>query len=112
MKTKAIPAGEVAYIIRKHLGPLRAWSDFLSDNIRGKQNVGGFTLSPCAKMRGRCKRPMYDVRDVVNFIGNVRAAGLASPEPEKFVTLDVDLDMETPWFLRIYDTDGKPTTLH
>lgn len=112
MKTKIISASETAYILRKHLGPIRAWRDFLTDNIRERQDVGGLKLTPCGKMKGRCKRPLYDIRDVAKFVAEVKAAGLAAVEPEKIKALDVELDVEIPWFLRIFDAEGRPVTLH
>jgi len=47
--TPVITPAETAYLLRQHLGPLRAWADFLTDNIRGRQSVEGITLKPCAK---------------------------------------------------------------
>lgn len=110
MKTRAVPASEAAYILRRNLGPIKAWDDFLADNRRERQNLNGLTLPSCGKVRDRARRPIYDVRDIAKFIADAKAMGLAMPEPEKIKSIEVDLDPEIPWFLRIFDRDGKPVT--
>lgn len=112
MKTKTLSVSETSYLLRKKLGAIRVWPHFLTDNRRDRQDVGGLTLSPCVKVRGRSTRPFYDVRDVIKFIMDVKALGLASSRPEEIETFEVDLDPEIPWFVRVVDTDGKPVTKH
>jgi Rad3-related DNA helicase len=74
LKTKIISAPEVAYLLRRELGPIRSWDDALADMRRGKTDVNGFTLKPACRVRdGRAWRPMYRGFEVAEFIKAVRA---------------------------------------
>jgi hypothetical protein len=46
MKTlvQTLPASQVVGRLYAELGALRAWADFLSDNIRGKQNLALYEI--------------------------------------------------------------------
>lgn len=69
-----ISASETQYALRRALGPLRAWGDFLADLAREtpkRVHVLGFTLLPVARKRDRCGRPLYDPSEVAAFILNV-----------------------------------------
>lgn len=94
MRTKiyVISAADAAFLLRVRLGTLRAWEDFLADNRRGKQDISGYTILPCAKKKDcRTFRPMYAVEDVLAFIENVRKVEpTAVPEPIKPIALEVD----------------------
>lgn len=76
MKINVIPAAEVAYLLRRELGPWRNWDDTLSDLRRGKvESVHGATLLPiCRGKLAGAWRPLYAVPDVVDFVKAVRAA--------------------------------------
>lgn len=109
--TPAISASEAAYLLRAKLGPLRAWSDFLSDNVRGRQSIYGLTLTPCSRKKvGKGWRPMYAVKAVEKFIADVLAiepkAGKAPITP---VVLAVDSRL--PWRMNKFDATGAPVAM-
>lgn len=108
MKVKTISAADTAFLLRAKIGPLRAWSDFLTDNIRGRQDVFGFTLPPaCDVYDGRAYRPRYSLKDVNDFIKDVLAhPSLPTERGARVIT--VDLDLEKPPFMRRYNADGSP----
>jgi len=106
--TKAVPLPEAAYYLRSHLGPLRNWVNFLTDNIRGKQSIAGHTLTPCIRMQDdRTFRPMYEVQDLKDFVSKVLAdVPGAGPAPIKAVTLAVDRTRH--WRVNKFDRHGAP----
>ncbi len=74
MRLKVYPAAEVAYVLRRELGPMRAWEDALADMRRGKTSVDGHVLLPfCQIHDGRTWRPAYSAVDVRTFIEAVRS---------------------------------------
>lgn len=104
---KTFSAFETSIILHKYLGELRAWGDFLADNIRFKQNIDGFTLLPCARKKGRTGlQPRYAADDILNFIRNVKAAipGI-TPGAIKPVTLAID--SRKHWRFNKFDRNGK-----
>jgi hypothetical protein len=108
VNTPTLTAAETAFALRVNLGPLRAWTSFLSDNVRGKQDVNGHQLLPCCKRRDkRMFRPAYAVEDVNEFIASVLAAGSgASGVPIRAMT--VNIDTAWPWQLNKFDQHGVP----
>lgn len=106
IQTISLP--EAAYLLRDQLGPLRNWSDFLTDNIRGRQSLAGLQLLPIAKRRDRSSyRPVYDVAEVLAFIENVRkTVPSAGPAPVK--TTALALDPTRHWRINTFDRDGAP----
>lgn len=115
-ETRTLTMNDTAVLLRVRLGPLRAWYPFLTDNIRGQQDIHGFRLLPCGKRRGECSRgksfqPVYSLSDITQFIENVL---LAVPEagkvPIKPVTLMVDRSRS--WRMNRFDVDGMPITTH
>lgn len=109
--TPAISASEAAFLLRAKLGPIRAWGDFLSDNVRGRQSIHGLTLKPCSRKKiGRGWRPMYAVKAVEKFIADVLAiepnAGRAPITP---VVLAVDSRL--PWRMNKFDATGAPVAM-
>lgn len=83
MKMKIYSAAETVFILRKQLGPMRAWSDFLSDCIRIRTNLDGLMLMPINHVDdGRAKRPVYALEDIVAFI---REIWRLHPEARKYV---------------------------
>lgn len=104
---KTFSALETAVILHRCFGEFRAWGDFLSDCIRWKQNIDGFTLLPCARKKGRTGlQPRYAADDILNFIRNVKAAipGI-TPGAIKPVTLAIDT--RKPWRMNKFDRNGK-----
>lgn len=72
-----LSASETQFALRRALGPIRAWSDFLADLAREqskKVHVRGCRLFPIARRRDRCGRPLYDPAHVAEFIRNVWTA--------------------------------------
>ncbi len=110
-KTSVISASETAFLLRAKLGPIRAWGDFLADNIRGKQNIHGLTLKPCCRKKiGGCYRPMYAVIDIETFIANVlKLEPKAGKAPITPVLLE--LERKKSWRLVKFDEEGAPVAL-
>jgi hypothetical protein len=109
--TPVIQASEAAFLLRAKLGPIRAWGDFLADNIRGRQDIHGLTLKPCCKKTvGRGFRPMYALTDVEAFIAKVlKVEPKAGRVPIKPMVLVVD--RHKPWWLTKFDNAGTPVAL-
>ena len=93
MKTKIYSASETAFILRHHLGPMRAWSDFLSDCIRLKTHLDSHILLPISSVDdGRAKRPVYAVEDIAVFVSQVWRSYPDAKEyvPPKGKLIDID----------------------
>lgn len=103
-----ISAAEAAYFLRRELGPLRQWRDFLADALRDRASINGLTLLPCGRQHdGRAFRPVYDARTVKAFIDDVLATvPIAGRTPIKVARLDIDPDL--PWYLNRFNKDGNP----
>lgn len=106
--TPSLSLPHTSYKLYEELGLIKSWTNFLTDNIRGRQHVAGFTLLPCAYVNdGRCGRPFYAIADIEAFIGNVKAA-----MPGACMTLAVPMmlaiDNGRPWPLNLFAKDGKP----
>lgn len=108
--TRTLSVSEVAFLLRVKLGPLRSWRDFLTDNIRGQQSIGGHTILPCAQRHdGKSYRPVYAVTDVTEFIAKVRTSvPSAGRTPIKLISLAVDRSRS--WRANKFDNDGAPVT--
>lgn len=111
MKTKTVSASDCAYILRRKLGPLRAWPDFLTDCIQGRASISGITLLPTARQHdGRALRPRYAVLDIRVFIETVLArvpgSGHVGIEP----TI-LDIDPSRAWKANRFDREGNPVAL-
>lgn len=106
--TPVIQASEAAFMLRAKLGPIRAWGDFLADNIRGRQSIHGLTLKPCCRKKiGKAFRPMYALGDVEVFIAEVlKIEPDAGKAPIRPVLLDVD--RKKHWRIVKFDNDGAP----
>ncbi|SDC80563.1 hypothetical protein SAMN05428966_102376 [Massilia sp. PDC64] len=103
MKIKVLSAPEVAYLLRRELGPLRNWDDTLADMRRGRVEVNGDTLLPICKGKyAGAWRPMYAVADVLTFIAAVRAAALGTARhvPYQVKTAYTDPTDTRPWYTR------------
>lgn len=103
MKLKVISAPEVAYLLRRELGPIRAWDDAVADMRRGRIEIHGLTLLPTCKGKyAGSWRPMYAIRDVVDFIKAVRAAdpGAARHLPYQVKTAHTLPGDTRPWYTR------------
>jgi hypothetical protein len=103
VKFTVIPAPEVAYQLRRELGPLRNWDDTLADFRRGKVKVHGCTLLPvCMGKHRGVWRPMYAVPDVEAFIEAVRKAtpGTSRGIPHLVKTAHTLPGDTRPWYTR------------
>ncbi len=109
--TPVISASETAFLLRVKLGPIRAWGDFLADNIRGKQSINGLTLEPCSRKKtGKGFRPMYALEDVEAFIESVLALEpKAGKAPIKPTVLAVD--RKKSWRINKFDEHGTPVAM-
>ncbi len=103
MKLKVLSAPEVAYLLRRELGPTRNWDDTLADMRRGRVEVHGCTLLPkCVGKYAHAWRPMYTIPDILNFIRAVRAAdcGASRNVPFQVKTAYMDPADTRPWHTR------------
>lgn len=103
MKLKVISAPEVAYLLRRELGPLRNWDDTLADMRRGRVEVHGLTLMPTCKGKyAGAWRPMYAIPDVLAFIKAVRAAAPSAARgvPYQVKTAHTHPGDIRPWYTR------------
>jgi hypothetical protein len=107
---KTISAQEAEVLLWRLFSDLREWHSFLADNRRSdpKQNVGGFTLLPCAKVvDGRDKSPRYVLRELDQFIKDVRAC-TPVVKPGVVTPMTLDIDDALPWKLNAFNRAGKP----
>lgn len=106
-KIKALSTAETTALLRHHLGPLRSWGFFLADNIRGRQNIAGFTLMPSLRLHnGRNFCPAYSAAIVMKFIKDVQAA-VPAARPTKAKALTVEIDAAINWRYIKRDQDGR-----
>ena len=97
------PPGEVAYFLRRTLGPMREWSDCLADMRRDKTSVDGIQLLPTCRIRdGRCWRPGYSAESIREFVKEVRALHpeISTDTPIKGIEIELDPDDEGSWRVR------------
>lgn len=108
LDTSVITPAEAAFYLRCHLGPLRNWGDFLTDNIREKQSIEGLTLMPCLRQKdSRALRPMYAVQDVKDFVAAVLAR-IPSAGPARIKVAKLTIDTDRHWTLNKFDRHGTP----
>ncbi|MFD1555404.1 hypothetical protein ACFSHT_07130 [Paraburkholderia silviterrae] len=103
---QTISVADAAFMLHVYLGPIRSWTDFLTDNIRGRQSVAGHMLLPCARRHdGKSYRPVYAISDVRAFIEKVRKAiPSAGKTPIKTTALAIDSGVH--WRVNRFDRDG------
>ena len=102
-----LPAFETAVILRQRLGPVRAWTDFLSDCIRGRTNLVGHTLMPYAVNKDVCGRPLYHPGQFGAFIDAALASDASlGKEAPRVLRVEVDTDPRIHWSRRV----AKPAT--
>lgn len=100
---KVISSSEVAYLLRKYLGPGRAWDDVLADMRRGRTHVFKLVLEPACRLKDeRTWRPYYAATEVVEFIRKVRTACLTTGKDIRPTVRDALTDPtdRRPWRLR------------
>lgn len=87
MKVKTVTASEVAYILRRDLGAVRAWDDLLADMRRGKSSYFGLVLTPFLSSHdGKASRPYYSLSDIADF---TRAALMVAPSSTALIPVQV-----------------------
>lgn len=103
IQVKAMTAPEAAIYLRQQLGPLVSWETYLADLRRGRaQPMCDFDLQPCVAVRDRCRRPLYAIRDLAEFVLSVRRrnpAARAGIRPQ-ICTVDIDIDDPRHWTMR------------
>lgn len=105
---QTVTAPEAAYILQNKLGGLRAWADFLADNIRGRQSINGLTLMPCARRKdSKAWRPVYDVRDVLKFVADVKAIEPSASEGKPIKPVTLTIEDGRFWKLNKFNEDGS-----
>jgi arylamine N-acetyltransferase len=81
-KIRLLPASETAYVLRRALGPRKAWEFWLADVRRGKAGACvGPILLPCGRVKDPAFggfRPVYAIDDIKAFIIEFRAANPGS----------------------------------
>ena len=94
IKIVAVSRAEASFLLRRNLGPLRGWDDFLADCAREKTTFEGLELLPVAYVAGRCGRPVYDAREVARFINEISRRVSLSPTPARLESLEITVDSE------------------
>ena len=111
MKVNGLRAGDVAYLLRRELGPMREWSDCLADMRSGKTDVGGIRLLPMGVLSSGCNRPIYHPASVVGFIREIRrlySEIAVKDAPIQAVEVEIDLLDERHW----KSIKATPITIH
>jgi hypothetical protein len=109
---EAISQSEAVHLLRRELGPIREWAQFLDDSIEGERHLAGFKLLPVAKLSdGYVDHPVYDLADVRGFIASVRLAlpETALDQPIQTRKLFIDLSRAN-WTRRRFDKNGRQIT--
>ena len=110
-KEHAYSAADTAVLLRAKLGPLRSWPDFLSDNIRHKQQIAGHRLMPCSRVKlYRGMQPFYAISDIEAFVSAVlEAVPEAGKKPLNAIELNIDRHLS--WRLNKFNSRGFPITI-
>lgn len=109
MKLRLYPAGETALMLRRLLGPLREWSDFLADCRQFKTSIHGAVLLPYATaIGGRGQRPYYRGADIAKFVNDVKKrCPEARPNIDfQYVLVDLDPSDERMWRHKKFRLNG------
>jgi hypothetical protein len=100
MKANIYPAGEVAFILRQALGPLREWSECLTDMRLDRTSLDGFQLRPtCSIKISHHWRPGYDAANIAAFVREIRALHpeIATHTPVRGVQVEISPFDERAW---------------
>ncbi|KVH47348.1 hypothetical protein [Burkholderia diffusa] len=112
LTVQAITASEAAYMLRRELGPVRAWDAALEEMRRdGTKTYLGLRLDPYGKRRAHgCKRPVYLRDNVDEFIRAARGVAPHTTPASDIATFDVEIDtaIVCPW--RALTLTTKPTS--
>jgi len=102
LTVKAVRASEAAHILRRALGPVRAWDKALDEMRRDDEaHYLGLRLEPYGRRRDRTgyPRPVYLLDNVIEFI---RQAREAAPHPVnsghvQIFEVEIDTAITCPW---------------
>lgn len=101
LTVKAVSASEAAHILRRGLGPVRAWDGALEEMRRDDDKTYlGLRLEPYGQRHSHgCKRPIYLLDNVLEFIRDARNAAPHPANPSQIDVLDVEIDTAVvcPW---------------
>lgn len=107
MRAKVMGAGETAYLVRWAVGPVRSWGKQLEQWCRDAEaHFMGARLEPCGRMvRKGYPRPVYLVRDVIEFIQRLREMGVCHDRPGnpgaiEVIEVEIDTKIHCPWIAR------------
>jgi hypothetical protein len=107
--TYTISAAEAAYVLRRDLGPLRNWNEFLHDARRRAAYVAGYTVLPCCRQHdGIAYRPRYDIKAVREFVKRVKAAIPAKAGKATVESVPLELGRGKHWQDKRFDRVGSP----
>lgn len=106
--TRTLCVADTALILRARLGPMRSWTNFLTDCIRDRQAIAGQRLMPCGRQHdGKAYRPTYATSDILNFIAKVLAA-VPTAGRATIKTKTLPIDTSKHWRLNKFDKNGAP----
>lgn len=114
MKTKIYSAPEVAMMLRRLLGTMRAWDDCLADMRRSKTHVHGHVLMPVCRIHdGRALRPGYMALHIAAFVKAVRAANgeAKASVPPQHKVVEIDLADGRTWKQRKVRACSPPVSV-
>ncbi len=91
-------------MVRKFLGPVRAWDGALEEMRRNESaNYLGLRLEPYGRMqRQGYPRPVYLLRDVLAFICRARELATPPSKPAEIDAFEIEIDptLHCPWRVR------------
>lgn len=108
---KAVRASEAAHVLRRALGPVRAWDKMLEEMRRDDEaDYLGLRLEPHGRRRDLtgCPRPVYLLDNVLEFIRLAREAAPhpANPGHVQIFEVEIDTAVVCPWQFITLKTKG------
>jgi hypothetical protein len=114
LTVKAVTASEAAYMLRRELGPVRAWDAQLEEMRRNSEKTyHGLRLDPYGKRHSHGgKRPVYLRDSVDEFIRAARRVASHPVPTSDITTFDVEIDtaIVCPWQALTLTTKPSSTT--
>jgi|GEM_PF-2315380 len=109
---QTVSASATSHILNCKLGSEdHNWSDFLADNIRGRQSIAGLQLLPVAVRQHKGSfRPVYDLAAVHAFVKDVQKL-VPSAVPTAVKVTALAIDRTRHWRMNKFDTRGVPITM-
>ncbi|SAL42513.1 hypothetical protein AWB74_01732 [Caballeronia arvi] len=102
LTVKAVRSSEAAHILRRALGPVRAWEKALDEMRRDEEaHYLGLRIEPYGRQRDQtgCARPVYLLDNVLEFVRQAREAALHPTNPGHVQIFEVEIDtaIVCPW---------------